>query len=72
QIEAAAVSDAGTIRGEAEAMAAEIYADAYSVDADFYAYWRSLQALEAALGDNATLVLDQTNPLFADLMQFVK
>lgn len=72
QIEAAAVSDAGTIRGEAEAMAAEIYANAYSVDADFYAYWRSLQALEAALGDNATLVLDQTNPLFADLMQFVK
>ena len=72
QIEAAAVSDAGTIRGEAEAMAAEIYADAYSVDADFYAYWRSLQALEAALSDNATLVLDQTNPLFADLMQFVK
>lgn len=72
QIEAAAVSDAGTIRGEAETMAAEIYANAYSVDADFYAYWRSLQALEAALGDNATLVLDQTNPLFADLMQFVK
>lgn len=72
QIEAAAVSDAGTIRGEAEAMAAEIYANAYSVDADFYAYWRSLQALETALGENATLVLDQTNPLFADLMQFVK
>ena len=72
QIEAAAVSDAGAIRGEAEAMAAEIYATAYSTDADFYAYWRSLQALENALGKNATLVLDQTNPLFADLMQFVK
>jgi len=72
QIEAAAVSDAGAIRGEAEAMAAEIYANAYSVDADFYGYWRSLQALEAALGQNATLVLDQTNPLFADLMKFVK
>ena len=72
QIEAAAVSDAGTIRGEAEAMAAEIYANAYSADADFYAYWRSLQALESALGKNATLVLDQSNPLFADLMQYVK
>lgn len=72
QIEAAAVSDAGTIRGEAEAMAAEIYANAYSADADFYAYWRSLQALENSLGKNATLVLDQTNPLFADLMQYVK
>lgn len=72
QIEAEAVSEAGTIRGEAEAMASEIYANAYSVDADFYAYWRSLQALEASLGKNATLVLDQTNPLFADLMQFIK
>lgn len=72
QIEAAAVSDAGTIRGEAEAMAAEIYANAYSADADFYAYWRSLQALENSLGKNATLVLDQSNPLFADLMQYVK
>jgi len=72
QIEAAAVSDAGTIRGEAEAMAAEIYANAYSADADFYAYWRSLQALESSLGKNATLVLDQTNPLFADLMQYIK
>jgi len=72
QIEAAAASDAGTIRGEAEAMAAEIYANAYSADADFYAYWRSLQALESSLGKNATLVLDQTNPLFADLMQYIK
>ncbi|MBP3637194.1 MAG: protease modulator HflC [Clostridia bacterium] len=72
QIEAEAVSEAGTIRGEAEAMAAEIYAQTYSVDPDFYAYWRSLQALEAAIGENATLVLDQTNPLFADLMQYIK
>ena len=72
QIEAQAVSEAGQIRGEAEARALEIYAEAYSVDADFYAYWRSLQALEEAVGDNATLVLDQSNPLFADLMQFVK
>lgn len=72
QIEAEAVSQAGAIRGEAEAMSAEIYANAYSTDADFYGYWRSLQALEKALADNATLVLDQTNPLFADLMQFVK
>lgn len=72
QIEAEAVSEAGTIRGEAEAMAAEIYAQTYSVDPDFYAYWRSLQALETAIGENATLVLDQTNPLFADLMQYIK
>jgi len=72
QIEAEAVSEAGAIRGEADATASEIYAQAYSVDADFYAYWRSLQALEKSLGNNATLVLDESNPLFADLIQFVQ
>lgn len=72
QIEAAAVSDAGTIRGNADASALEIYANAYSVDPEFYAYWRSLQALEKALGENATLVLDQTNPLFGDLIRFIQ
>ena len=72
QIEAEAISEAGTIRGEADAQALEIYAEAYTLDADFYAYWRSLQALEKAIDDNATLVLDQSNPLFADLMQFIQ
>ena len=52
--------------------ATEIYADAYSIDADFYAYWRSLQALENAIGSNAVLVLDQSNSLFADLMQYIQ
>jgi len=27
--------------------------------------------LEEAIDDDATLVLDQQNPLFADLMQFI-
>lgn len=72
QIEAEAVSQSGSIRGEADAQALEIYAQAYAVDADFYAFWRSLQALEKAIGKDATLVLDQNNPLFADLMQFIQ
>lgn len=72
QIEAEAVSQSGIIRGEADAQALEIYAQAYAADADFYAYWRSLQALEKAIDENATLVLDQSNPLFADLMQFIQ
>lgn len=71
QIEAAAVSDAGKIRGEADAEAAEIYADAYAADPEFYAYWRALQALKTAITEDATLVLDQTNPLFADLIQYI-
>ncbi|MBQ8556247.1 MAG: protease modulator HflC [Clostridia bacterium] len=71
QIEAAAVSEAGAIRGAADAEAAEIYAQAYAADPEFYAYWRSLQALKEAIGEDATLVLDPTNPLFANLMQYI-
>ncbi len=71
QIEADAVSKAGAIRGAADAEAAGIYADAYAADPEFYAYWRALQALKTAIGKDATLVLDQSNPLFADLMQYI-
>ena len=70
RIEADAVSEAGQIRGEADAQALEIYAQAYSADADFYAYWRSLQALEKALDENSTLVLDQNHPLWKDLLKY--
>ena len=71
QIEAAAVSEAGAIRGAADAEAAEIYANAYSADPEFYSYWRALQALKTAIGEDATLVLDQGNPLFADLIRYI-
>ena len=71
RIEAEAVSEAGLIRGEADASALEIYASAYSSDADFYAYWRSLQALESALDKNTTLVLDRDHPLWKDLLVYI-
>ena len=71
QIEAAALSQAGLIRGEADAEAAEIYARAYSTDPEFYAYWRALQALRSAIDKDATLVLDPGNPLFADIMKYI-
>lgn len=69
-IEAEAVSEAGAIRGEGDAAALEIYADAYSIDEDFYAYWRSLQALETAIDANATLILDRDHPLWNDLLTY--
>ncbi len=72
RIEAEAISQAGETRGEADAEAAEIYAEAYAVDADFYGYWRSLQALKNAIGEDATLVLDPDHPLLADLLRLIK
>ena len=70
RIEAEAVSDAGTIRGEGDAEALEIYANAYSAEADFYAYWRSLQALEKTMNQNSTLILNSTHPLWKDLLNY--
>lgn len=70
KIEADAVSEAGAIRGEGEAAALEIYANAYGVDTAFFSYWRSLQALENALQDNATLVLDKNHPLWKELLSY--
>lgn len=70
QIEANAVSEAGQVRAEAEAEAMGIYAEAYGADEEFYSYWRSLQALKDALGDKATLVLDQNHPLWKELLEY--
>ena len=70
QIEADAVSKAGTVRADAEAEAMRIYAEAYSVDAEFYSYWRSLQALKNSLTQKATLVLDQNHPLWKELLAY--
>jgi len=68
RIEAEAVSKAGAIRGEGDANALEIYANAYSVDTTFYSYWRSLQALAYSVSDNTHMVLDKKHPLIKDLL----
>jgi len=44
-------------RGEGDAGAARTYADAYGVDAEFYAFVRSLEAYRKTLGKNTTFVL---------------
>jgi len=70
QIQADAVTEAGTVRADAEAESMRIYAESYSADLEFYSFWRSLQALEQSLNENATLVLDQSHPLWADLLEY--
>ena len=46
-------------RGEGDARAAEIYAGAYGQDAEFYGFYRSLEAYRNSLADGrTTLVLD--------------
>ena len=57
---AEAQRDSERLRGEGDAQAAEIYAGAYGVDAEFYAFHRSLQAYREAFARGDTvLVLDR-------------
>ncbi len=53
------------IKGAADAEAADTYARAYSADPEFYAFYRSLQAYERALGkSNGVLVLSPDSEFF--------
>ncbi|MEM7431360.1 MAG: protease modulator HflC [Pseudomonadota bacterium] len=62
--------DAQIIRGEGDARAAEIYADAYNQDPEFYAFYRSIQAYRSSMGKNGDiLVLDPDNEFFKYLNQ---
>lgn len=56
-------------RGEGEAEAAKIYADAYNQDPEFFEFYRSMQAIETSLADNNTkLILSPES----DLLQYLK
>ena len=57
EILAAAERDALKIRGDADAAATQIYARAYSKDPEFYAFYRSLQAYDHALGKDSDLLV---------------
>jgi membrane protease subunit HflC len=57
---AEAERDAQRLRGEGDARAAEIYAAAFGADAEFYAFYRSLEAYRAAFADGqGVMVLDR-------------
>jgi membrane protease subunit HflC len=51
-------------RGEGDAQAAGIYAQAYNVDPAFYAFVRSLEAYRKTIGRETTLVLSPDSEFF--------
>ncbi len=67
-IGAEAERDANILRGEGEAEAIRIFADALEEGPEFYAFQRSLQAYKAFLPQNTTVVL----PADSDLFQFLQ
>ncbi|MCA8869809.1 MAG: protease modulator HflC [Rhodobacteraceae bacterium] len=53
------------IRGEADAKRNAIFAEAYGLDPEFFAFYRSLTAYEKGLkGDNTTMVIDPDSEFF--------
>ncbi len=54
---AEAYRDAEKIRGEGDAGAADIYAQAYNRNAEFYAFYRSMQAYRDALGAGSDILV---------------
>jgi membrane protease subunit HflC len=64
-ITADATRQSEILRGEGDAQKTKILADAYGQDPDFFAFYRSMQAYEDALGGNTTtMVLSPSSDFF--------
>jgi len=63
-IVAEAKRDAEVERGQGDAEATRIFADAYSADPEFYSFVRGLEAYRKAIGPRTTLVLSPTSEFF--------
>lgn len=56
--------DSEILRGEGDARAAGIYADAYNEDVEFYSFVRSLEAYRKTIGKGTTMVLPPSSEFF--------
>lgn len=62
--------DAQQIRGEGDATAADIYAEAYNKDPEFFSFYRSMNAYQEAVGEPGDiLVIEPDNEFFRYLNQ---
>jgi modulator of FtsH protease HflC len=66
---AEAYREAERIRGEGDAKATEIYAQAYSRNANFYSFYRSMQAYRASIGREQDILVLQPD---SDFFQFLQ
>jgi len=61
--------EAEIIRGEGDATAAEVYANAYSADPDFYAFYRSMAAYRESIGGSQDVLVLQPDSEFFRFLQ---
>jgi len=59
-----AFREAEKLRGEGDAKSAEIYAQAFGQDAEFFTFYRSLNAYKKTFSSGSTLVLDPDSDFF--------
>ncbi len=59
-----AYKEAEKLRGEGDAKAAEIYAQAYGQDAEFFAFYKSLNAYKKTFANSGMMVLDPESEFF--------
>lgn len=70
---ATAQKNAFEIRGEGDALAAKVYADAYKVDPEFFSFYRSLEAYEKSFSSkNDIMVIKPDNDFFHYLKDSTK
>lgn len=74
-IEAQGMKDAQIIRANADAQAAQIYAQAFNKDADFYNFWRAMRSYRTTFLNNASdkgetsIILSPQNSYLKEFMQ---
>jgi membrane protease subunit HflC len=66
---ATAKKNALEVRGKGDALAAKIYADAYKQDAEFYSFYRSLQAYENSFNSKNDIMVVKPD---SDFFRYLK
>ena len=56
--------DAEKLRGEGDAASAEIYANAFGADTEFFTFYRSLNAYKKSFSSSSMMVLDPNSDFF--------
>ena len=70
EIQSNAYRTAEELKGDADATATTIYAEAYSMDPEYYSFTQTLQVYESALDQKSSLVLSTDSVLFHYLKDF--
>ena len=69
EIKSEAERDAQIIRGQADAEATRIYSEAFGIDPEFYAFFRTLESYSESLGKDVTMLIGAQSDYFRYLRQ---